>query len=275
MFVALVSIWGSWRLYIGKETTACVFDNSGQKNMTKSMYDHCCCSLDFQSTLPSLHRCKDHSLRLALRLFSFDKKTNNKHSHHCLCFKPTFCTKENLVLWDKRVEPSSGLVIGQLQQLSWGVSRISVLAALQFSHVLSGLVMDLDCLSWRTWRTTVAHTVSIQEGWPQQAKHISTYMVIKFHKTASPHQQGRCASSAAGWRWASWASWMGWRGLWALSEGYNLLDGCAGWTQHFPQWTFPGHLSPSESPSSSPTTLNHRITNQEWSTLCRICCIIS
>ncbi len=105
----------------------------------------------------------------------------------------------------------------------------------------------------------------------------------------SPYRQGRCASSAAGWRWASWASWMGWRGLWVLSVGCNLLDVCAVWTQHFPLWTCPGHWSPAGSPSSSLTTLNNRIMKQDnkngmekgkrWSTLyhtpCGHCPLIS
>lgn len=48
---------------------------------------------------------------------------------------------------------------------------------------------------------------------------------------------------------------MEWRGLWAPSEGRNLPDGCAVWTQRFPPWTFQEHWSPAESPSSSLTTL--------------------
>lgn len=53
---------------------------------------------------------------------------------------------------------------------------------------------------------------------------------------------------------------MEWRGLWVLSEGCNLLDGYAGWTQHSPRWTCLGHWSPAESPSSSLVTLN----KTEW-----------
>ena len=76
------------------------------------------------------------------------------------------------------------------------------------------------------------------------------------HDSVPPHQQGRCASSAGGWRWASWASWMVWRGWSELSVGCNLLDGCGALTQHFPLWTCLGHWSPADSPSSSPTILN-------------------
>ncbi len=82
-------------------------------------------------------------------------------------------------------------------------------------------------------------------------------------RVSVPYRQGRCASSAVGWMWASWASWMEWRGWWVLSEECNLLDGCAELTQHCPLWTCRGHLSPAESPSSSLTTLYNQITNQD------------
>lgn len=47
--------------------------------------------------------------------------------------------------------PAGGLVVCQLQQLRGGVGQVPLSAALQLCHVLSGLVMDLNGLSGRSY----------------------------------------------------------------------------------------------------------------------------
>lgn len=47
--------------------------------------------------------------------------------------------------------PAGGLVVRQLQQLRGGVGQVPLPAALQLCHILSGLVMDLNGLSGRSY----------------------------------------------------------------------------------------------------------------------------
>lgn len=47
--------------------------------------------------------------------------------------------------------PAGGLVVRQLQQLRGGVGQVPLPAALQLCHILSGLVMDLNGLSRRSY----------------------------------------------------------------------------------------------------------------------------
>ena len=44
------------------------------RHFFKLAYHHCCCSLDFPSTPPSLHQCKGCSLLRVLKLFALPKR---------------------------------------------------------------------------------------------------------------------------------------------------------------------------------------------------------
>lgn len=156
------------------------------------------------------------------------KKERKKQQCYGVCFSLTLF-REEMCATVVGVWLSSGLVVGQLQELGRGVGRISLLAALQFSHVLSGLVMDLDRLSRRTWRksvdwilflwfTTCSNCVLMRYCMQMETSHTSglnqQYPKDSMNSwVCSAHPRGRCASSAGDWRWASWASWTGWRGL--------------------------------------------------------------
>lgn len=99
-------------------------------------------------------------------------------------------------------------MIGQLQQLSRRVGGISLLAALQLSHVLPGLVMDLDGFSRRPCRKA--------EATPSRLFVIASGGIVAFWNLVGP---------------ASGSSLTDWEGVHPAPPVGRQLHGHPGWCE--------------------------------------------